>query len=140
NMLQIFDTTIRDGQQCPGAGMSLENNLAYAELAAEVGVDVLEAGFPAASETDFAIVQAIAHQMVNIPNGPIVAALCQLRDEQIEKTLAALAPLSPYGRARLHVYVPVDPNLMAASLCQYAKNKQRIIDDLHQFIKVAASK
>jgi len=60
NHVQIFDTTLRDGQQCPGAGMSKSANVRYAELAAELGVDVLEAGFPSASKLDFDIVKEIA--------------------------------------------------------------------------------
>ena len=54
--IKIFDTTLRDGQQCPGAGMSFEQNIEYAHLASKLKVDVLEAGFPSASNMDFAIV------------------------------------------------------------------------------------
>ncbi len=50
--VKIFDTTLRDGQQSPGAGMSIEDNIIYAMMAADLGVDVLEAGFPAASEDE----------------------------------------------------------------------------------------
>jgi 2-isopropylmalate synthase len=49
----IFDTTLRDGQQSPNAGIILEDNLSYAKHANELGVDVLEVGFPAASHHDF---------------------------------------------------------------------------------------
>jgi len=47
--IKVLDTTLRDGQQCPGAGMRVKDNFAYAELAYEFGIDILEAGFPAAS-------------------------------------------------------------------------------------------
>src|SRR5580698_5331636 len=53
--IKIFDTTLRDGQQCPGAGMAFEKNIEYARLACELKIDVLEAGFPSASSLDFEI-------------------------------------------------------------------------------------
>ena len=56
----IFDTTLRDGEQCPGATMTHEEKLEVAELLDQMGVDIIEAGFPIASEGDFAAVQEIA--------------------------------------------------------------------------------
>lgn len=136
--IKIFDTTLRDGQQCPGAGMSYQKNLEYARLAAELRVDVLEAGFPAASSLDFEIVHAIASELAALPSSPIVGALCQLRDEQIDRTLEALAPAIPARRARLHTYVPVDPELMAASLGERANDKQKIVENVAAFVARAA--
>ena len=60
NKVSVFDTTLRDGQQSPGCGMSFEANIEYAHLANQLGIDVLEAGFPAASQLDFDIVKTIA--------------------------------------------------------------------------------
>ena len=134
--IHIFDTTLRDGQQCPGAAMSFEHNMAYAHLAAKVGVDVLEAGFPAASKLDFDIVQSIATEVGSQKNSPIIAALTQLREEQIDRTIEALTPAVPNGKGRLHVYVPVDPHLMAASLGEKADFK-KIITDTERFITKA---
>jgi 2-isopropylmalate synthase len=114
--IDIFDTTLRDGQQCPGAGLGFEHNIVYAKLAAKVGVDVLEAGFPAASKLDFEIVKTIAQELSHKPQSPIIAGLCQLREEQVYKTIEALKDATVFNKARLHVYVPVDPNLMVASL------------------------
>ena len=59
----IFDTTLRDGQQSPGAGMSFEDNITYADLADKLNIDVIEAGFPSASKTDFEIVNTISKRM-----------------------------------------------------------------------------
>ncbi len=56
----IFDTTLRDGEQCPGATMTHEEKLEIAELLDDMGVDIIEAGFPIASEGDFAAVREIA--------------------------------------------------------------------------------
>ena len=110
--IRIFDTTLRDGQQCPGAGMSFEKNIEYARLASKLRIDVLEAGFPAASKVDFEIVNTIAQEFGTSKNSPVIAALCQLREEQVIKTIEALKPAVPFGKGRVHVYVPVDPVLM----------------------------
>ena len=59
----IFDTTLRDGEQSPGASLNLEEKLAIAQQLARLGVDVIEAGFPFASPGDFAAVQRIAQQV-----------------------------------------------------------------------------
>ena len=61
----IFDTTLRDGEQCPGATMTHEEKLEVAELLDEMGVDIIEAGFPIASEGDFAAVNEIARRTKN---------------------------------------------------------------------------
>ena len=133
----IFDTTLRDGQQCPGAGMSFEKNLAYARLAAEVNIDILEAGFPAASSEDFKIVESIAKMYAQMTSSPKVAALCQMREEQITTTIESIKSLIPSKRARLHVYLPVDPELMQASLGSYASNHKQIHQDLDKYIRMA---
>jgi 2-isopropylmalate synthase len=135
--VKIFDTTLRDGQQCPGAGMTFEQNLEYFRLASLLRVDVLEAGFPSASALDFEIVQAICEEAKSAPYTPVVAALCQLREEQIEKTIESLRPLIPIKKALLHTYVPVDPQLMPASLGRKASDHQQIITDVSKFVGMA---
>ncbi|MBP9838734.1 MAG: 2-isopropylmalate synthase [Proteobacteria bacterium] len=136
--VRIFDTTLRDGQQCPGAGMSFEQNLEYTQLAMEVGVDVLEAGFPSASHLDFEIVNTIAKLYGCKENSPIIAGLCQLREEQIDTTIEALLPAVKFKKAMLHVYLPVGIHLMPASLGERADDKQGLIKDVYNFIKKAA--
>ncbi len=136
--IKIFDTTLRDGQQCPGAGMAFEKNIEYARLAAQTGVDVLEAGFPAASQSDFSIVHTIAKEIAH-QDSPIIAALCQLREAQIDITIKALEPALPYQKARLHTYLPVDPELMQVSLGEYAHQHQLIIEDIYRLINKATS-
>lgn len=135
----IFDTTLRDGQQSPGAGMTFKDNLAYAEFANLLQVDVLEAGFPAASATDFSIVNTIAKNMADKKSSMTIAALCQLREEQFHKTMEALQPSLSTRKARVHTYVPVDPNLMEASLGKLAANKSQIIADLYRLIHLAVN-
>jgi 2-isopropylmalate synthase len=135
--IKIFDTTLRDGQQCPGAGMTFGQNLEYFRLASLLRVDVLEAGFPSASGLDFDIVRAICDEAQSAPYTPIIAALCQLREEQIERTIESLQPLIKIKKARLHTYVPVDPELMPASLGRKASDHGQIIKDLSAFVSMA---
>lgn len=132
--IRIFDTTLRDGQQCPGAGMSFDNNLEYAELAAKVGIDVLEAGFPSASELDFRIVHTIAEQYGQRPDGPMIAGLCQLRSEQIDRTIEALLPAVGAGKALLHVYLPVGQELMPASLGARATDFAGLVAEVSELV------
>lgn len=132
----IFDTTLRDGQQSPGAGMNMDANLQYAILAHELGIDVLEAGFPAASTTDAQIVYDIATEMATIHSPMTIAALCQLREAQFEPTMRALEPSQRIGKARVHTYLPVDPALMEASLGKLANQHDTLIHMTYRFIKM----
>jgi 2-isopropylmalate synthase len=94
----IFDTTLRDGEQAPGCSMTGPEKLRVARALAELGVDVIEAGFPAASRGDFESVAAVAAEV----HGPIVCALARCNVEDIE--LAARA-LSAAPRHRIHVFL-----------------------------------
>jgi len=125
--IAIFDTTLRDGQQSPGAGMSYDLNMLYADRARLLGVDVLEAGFPSASRHDFIIVNDIAKEMANHPQSPVVCALTQCREEFVQETINALIPAQSAQRARVHIYMPVDPELMQASLGSSAGNHSMLV-------------
>jgi 2-isopropylmalate synthase len=94
----IFDTTLRDGEQSPGCSMTRPEKLRVARALAELGVDVIEAGFPAASRGDFESVEAVAREV----QGPIVCALARCHDEDIELAARALAAAE---RRRLHVFL-----------------------------------
>ncbi len=94
----IFDTTLRDGEQAPGNSLSPEEKLRLARQIDALGVDIIEAGFPAASEGDYRSVREIAVEI----RSPVVAALARCLDRDIE--LAGEA-LSEAERARLHVFV-----------------------------------
>jgi len=137
--IKIFDTTLRDGQQCPGAGMSFENNIRYVELCMGIGFDVMEVGFPAASKLDFEIVNTITKQFSSNKSAPMFAGLCQLREEQVDITIDALKPAVPYQKARLHVYVPVAPDLMVLSLGELANQKPQIVKLLNDYVKKAVA-
>lgn len=138
--IEIFDTTLRDGQQCPGAAMPLDKNLEFACLAREFGVDVLEAGFPASSTNEYEVVNKICKLYAKAASSPKVAALCQLRTEQFDATMRSLEPLIPLGRARLHTYLPVDPLLMLSSLGINAKSrKSELVDKLYLQVKLVVN-
>src|SRR5579884_2198584 len=94
----IFDTTLRDGEQAPGCSMTQPEKLRVARALAELGVDVIEAGFPAASRGDWESVNAVAREV----QGPIVCGLARCNPEDIE--LAARA-LRDAARHRLHVFL-----------------------------------
>lgn len=94
----IFDTTLRDGEQSPGCSMTQPEKLRVARALAELGVDIIEAGFPAASRGDWEAVNAVAREV----QGPIIAGLARCVREDIE--LAARA-LDGAARHRLHVFL-----------------------------------
>ncbi|MBT8099940.1 MAG: 2-isopropylmalate synthase, partial [Gammaproteobacteria bacterium] len=96
--IRIFDTTLRDGEQAPGCSMTLREKLRVAKALAELNVDIIEAGFPAASPGDFESVQAIAEA----DHGPIICGLARCNANDIEKVHAAVKAAS---RHRIHVFV-----------------------------------
>lgn len=94
----IFDTTLRDGEQSPGASMNLQEKLEVAQALVELRVDVIEAGFPIASPGDFEAVRQIAQSV----RGSIICGLARCRDEDIDRAWEAIryAP-----QARIHVFL-----------------------------------
>ena len=97
----IFDTTLRDGEQSPGASLNLEEKLAIAQQLARLGVDVIEAGFPFASQGDFAAVQKIA-EVVGGEDGPIICGLSRAAKADIKACAEAVAPAP---RKRIHTFI-----------------------------------
>jgi 2-isopropylmalate synthase len=95
----IFDTTLRDGEQCPGASMNPREKLEVARQLARLNVDVIEAGFPVISDGDFASVQQIATEI----KGPKIAGLARCVPRDIEAAAAAVKPAG--DRARVHVFL-----------------------------------
>src|SRR5690606_21133630 len=98
NRVLIFDTTLRDGEQSPGCSMSQAEKLRVARALAELGVDVIEAGFPIASRGDWESVNTIAREV----RGPIIAGLARCNRADIE---AAWQALRDAERPRLHVFL-----------------------------------
>jgi len=96
--IRIFDTTLRDGEQAPGCSMTLREKLRVARALADLNVDIIEAGFPAASPGDFESVKAIADEDF----GPVICGLARCNPEDIEKVYQAVRGAK---RHRIHVFV-----------------------------------
>ena len=94
----FFDTTLRDGEQSPGCTMHHDEKVRFAHQLASLGVDIIEAGFPIASDGDFASVQAIAHEV----KGPRIAALARCKQGDIERAARAVEHA---GSNRIHTFI-----------------------------------
>ncbi len=97
--VRVFDTTLRDGEQAPGAGLTAAEKLEVARQLARLKVDVIEAGFPAASNGDFAAVQRIARET---RGGIAIAALARCRDGDPQRAIEAIREAE---RPHLHVFI-----------------------------------
>ena len=98
NKVAIFDTTLRDGEQSPGCSMNLEEKVRLARQLETLGVDVIEAGFPIASEGDFAAVSAVAASC----RQATIAALCRTTEQDITRAAEALRQAA---KPRIHTFV-----------------------------------
>ena len=102
NRVIIFDTTLRDGEQSPGASMNLEEKLRIAKVLDELGVDIIEAGFPIASNGDFEAVREISRAVTT----PIICGLARAHRQDIERAAEALEPAR---RKRIHTFISTSP-------------------------------
>jgi 2-isopropylmalate synthase len=105
----IFDTTLRDGEQSPGATMTFEEKLEVADLLDEMGVDVIEAGFPIASQGDFEAVHAVAKRARHA----VIAGLSRANAKDIDRCAEAVKPAR---RGRIHTVIATSPLHMKAKL------------------------
>ena len=123
----IFDTTLRDGEQCPGATMTFEEKLEVADLLDEMGVDIIEAGFPIASDGDFEAVLAIAKRMKKAT----VAGLARAIDKDIDRAGEAVRHAR---RGRIHTFVSTSPIHLAH---QMRKSEAEVLDIIAATVKRA---
>ncbi len=98
DVVQIFDTTLRDGEQSPGFSMNTEEKIRLARQLAALKVDVIEAGFPIASKGDLEAVQKVAREIRDVP----IAALARAKKQDVD---AAIEALHPAASPRLHVFL-----------------------------------
>ncbi|MFV0368127.1 MAG: 2-isopropylmalate synthase, partial [Hyphomicrobiaceae bacterium] len=98
----VFDTTLRDGEQCPGATMTFEEKLEVADCLDQMGVDIIEAGFPIASEGDFEAVSAIAKRVKRAS----VAGLARAGDKDIDRAGEAVKHAV---KPRIHTFISTSP-------------------------------
>src|SRR5690554_4613158 len=126
--VRIFDTTLRDGEQCPGASMTYEEKLEVAELLEDMGVDVIEAGFPIASQGDFEAVQEIARRA-----GPdvTIAGLARAISGDIARAGEAVRVAK---RPRIHTFVSTSPIHLAH---QMRKSEEQVLDIISATVRQA---
>ena len=125
--IKIFDTTLRDGEQCPGASMNKEEKLTVARQLARLNVDIIEAGFPIASEDDFAGVKLIAKEV----KGPVIAGLARARKEDIERAGQAV---SVAERSRIHTFIATSEIHMQRKL---KMSREDVLDAAVAAVKLA---
>jgi len=97
----IFDTTLRDGEQCPGATLNVEEKLIIARQLARLGVDIIEAGFAFASPGDFEAIYKIA-ETVGTETGPVICSLARAIKADIK---AAAESIAPAAKGRIHTFI-----------------------------------
>ncbi|NJO04132.1 MAG: 2-isopropylmalate synthase [Chloroflexaceae bacterium] len=130
--VRIFDTTLRDGEQAPGCTMTLEEKLAVARQLARLNVDIIEAGFPAASPGDWAAVHQIA-QEVGTPDGPMIAALARANKDDIEKAWTAIQPAA---KKRIHTFISSSDIHIEHQL---RSTREKVLEKVREMVRFARS-
>lgn len=125
--LVIFDTTLRDGEQSPGASMTKEEKIRIASNLEKMKVDVIEAGFAAASEGDYDAIHAIA----NVVKDSTVCSLARATDHDLEKAAGALQGAN---RARIHTFIATSPIHMQYKL---RMTEDQVVDNAVHAVKTA---
>ncbi|NJO41660.1 MAG: 2-isopropylmalate synthase [Cyanobacteria bacterium CRU_2_1] len=128
----IFDTTLRDGEQSPGATLNVEEKLTIARQLARLGVDVIEAGFPFASPGDFEAVNKIAQQ-VGTEDGPTICGLARATRQDIEAAAKALAPAA---KPRIHTFIATSDIHLEYKL---KKTRQDVLEIAPEMVAYAKS-
>ncbi|GLI37567.1 2-isopropylmalate synthase [Geobacter hydrogenophilus] len=129
-IVRIFDTTLRDGEQSPGNSMNIEEKLRVARQLEKLRVDVIEAGFPIASEGDFEAVRLIAQQI----RGPQIAGFCRALDADIDRAWEALQYAGE--NARIHTFIATSDIHMKYKL---KMEPARVLDAAVKAVRRAAS-
>ncbi len=117
--IYIFDTTLRDGEQSPGASMNIDEKITMARQLARLGIDVIEAGFPAASEGDFEAVRQVAAEV----RGPEIAALARTGREDIDRAWEAVREAA---FPRLHIFIATSDLHIEKKL---KKTREQVLED-----------
>ncbi|PZO49581.1 MAG: 2-isopropylmalate synthase [Phormidesmis priestleyi] len=127
----IFDTTLRDGEQSPGATMNVAEKLAVAKQLARLNVDIIEAGFSFASPGDFEAVQTIAGE-VGTPQGPVICGLARATKGDIEAAAKAVAPAA---KGRIHTFIATSDIHMKYKLKKSRADVLAIADEMVSYAK-----
>jgi 2-isopropylmalate synthase len=129
NRVWIFDTTLRDGEQSPGCSMNVPEKLRMAAKLVELGVDILEAGFPIASQGDFEAVDAVSREFPRAQ----VAALARCTKLDVERAATAL---NKARRPRIHTFIATSDIHLKYKL---KKSRQQVLDDACAAVALARS-
>jgi 2-isopropylmalate synthase len=127
NRVYIFDTTLRDGEQSPGCSMTVPEKLRLARKLVDLGVDILEAGFPIASEGDYEAVDAISREFPWVQ----VAALARANTPDIERAIDALRHAR---RPRIHTFIATSEIHLKYKL---KKSEQQVLDEAVAAVELA---
>lgn len=126
----IFDTTLRDGEQCPGASMALAQKVEIAQLLDEMGVDVIEAGFASSSEKDKESITAICQATKKAT----ICSLARCVPSDIMISAEALRPAIDQGRGRIHVFCATSDIHITHKL---KKEKPEVLQMIHKGVSCA---
>lgn len=129
NYVKIFDTTLRDGEQAPGCGMTTEEKLKVAYSLEKLGVDIIEAGFPISSEGDFQSVKLVAEEI----KGCEVAGLCRANLNDIDRGWEAVKHAQ---RPRIHTFIATSEIHLKYKL---RKSQDEVLDIIEKAVKHAVS-
>jgi len=129
NFVKIFDTTLRDGEQAPGCGMTTEEKLKVAYSLEKLGVDIIEAGFPISSEGDFQSVKLVAEEI----KGCEVAGLCRANLNDIDRGWEAVKHAQ---RPRIHTFIATSEIHLKHKL---RKSQDEVLDIIEKAVKHAVS-
>lgn len=127
----IFDTTLRDGEQSPGATLNVDEKLTIAKALARLGVDIIEAGFPFASPGDFEAVQKVAEQ-VGTETGPVICGLARATQQDIK---AAAEALKPAAKHRIHTFLATSDIHLEYKLKKTRQEVLSIVPDMVAYAK-----
>ncbi|MDQ5852264.1 MAG: 2-isopropylmalate synthase, partial [Chloroflexota bacterium] len=130
--VRIFDTTLRDGEQAPGCTMTLDEKLQVARQLARLKVDVIEAGFPAASPGDWESVNAIAKE-VGAPDGPIICGLARANRGDIE---AAWTAVRDAAKPRIHTFISTSDIHLEHQL---RMTREQVLEKAREMVALARS-
>lgn len=132
--VKIFDTTLRDGEQSPGASLSITEKLDIARQLKKLGVDIIEAGFPVSSQAQFEATRLVAEQVC----GPVITALARANEKDIESAAKAVKPAK---NKRIHTFIATSPIHMKYKLkktsdevlkmaAEAVRNAKNFVDDV----------
>lgn len=129
--VKIFDTTLRDGEQSPGATLTSDEKMIIARQLAKLGVDIIEAGFPIASDGDFEAVRSIAMEVGNRENPPIICGLARAMRKDISRSYEAVK----YAAfPRIHLFIATSDVHMAHKL---RKTREEVLEITTEMVTYA---